>query len=74
MKRLATALFVLTILGGLLELAQGIAMWSGPFPEIVPIHMGIGYGLALVLWVLALLGVVTRVPDRRHAGAPRAAA
>src|SRR5215469_6949629 len=62
MKRLATALFVLVILGGLLELVQGIAIWSGAFPEIVPIHMGIGFGLALVLWVLAFLGVVTRAP------------
>jgi len=61
-RPLATILFVLVILGGLLELVQGIAIWSGRFPEIVPIHMGIGYGLALVLWVLAFLGALTRVP------------
>lgn len=62
MKRLATVLFVLVILAGLLELVQGIAIWSDRFPEIVPLHMGIGYGLALVLWVLAVLGALTRVP------------
>jgi hypothetical protein len=61
-KRLATVLFALVILGGLLELVQGIAIWTGAFPEIVPIHVGIGLGLALALWVLAFLGVLTGVP------------
>src|SRR5215469_6943204 len=61
-KRLATVLFALVILGGLLELVQGIAIWSGAFPEVVPIHMAIGYGLALILWVLAILGALTRAP------------
>lgn len=64
LKVLATALSVLVILAGLLELIQGIAIWSGRFPEIVPIHTGIGYGLALLLWALAFLGALTRVPVR----------
>jgi hypothetical protein len=61
-KRFATVLFAVVILGGLLELAQGIGIWSGRFPEVVPIHIAIGYGLALVLWVLAFLGLWTRAP------------
>src|SRR5262245_3127173 len=42
-------------------LALGVAFWTGNALTLIPIHMLIGLGIALSLWVLALLALLRRV-------------
>lgn len=61
MTTTATAIRVLVGIAGLIMVALGAAFWTGNALTLVPIHMLIGLGIALSLWVLALLALLRGV-------------
>jgi hypothetical protein len=62
MKAAATALLLLILVGGLVQLALGLSAWAGPGLSLVPVHMLLGTVLVLALWALSALGLASRIP------------
>ena len=60
MTTTATVIRVLVGIAGVIMLALGVAFWTGNALTLIPIHMLIGLGIALSLWVLALLALLRR--------------
>lgn len=61
MTTTATGIRVLVGIAGVIMVALGAAFWTGNALTLVPIHMLIGLGIALSLWVLALLALLRGV-------------
>lgn len=55
--------------GGALALLLGLALWSGTFYSLVPLHAGLGLIVVLSLWGLALAAFRRRVSVGLAAGA-----
>ncbi len=62
MKVATTVAQMLLRLTGVILLVLGVAFWTGRALDLVPIHLLIGFVFVFVLWVLAVLGALQRVP------------
>lgn len=65
MVTVLTSTRMLIRLDGLALLILGVVLWTGGAPELVGIHIMLGFLLVLLLWSLAGLGAWTRVPAGR---------
>jgi hypothetical protein len=61
--RTATRVLVAAVVAlGAVQVALGVAFWSGNADFLVPLHMTLGTTLVLCLWALAALGLAARIP------------
>jgi hypothetical protein len=59
-----TTVTVLPFVGrtiGLILIVLGVLFWTGNATTLIPLHMLLGVTLVLLLWTLAILGVIARV-------------
>lgn len=47
---------------GAVQIALGIAFWTGNADPLIPVHMALGTALVLCLWALAGLGLAAGTP------------
>jgi hypothetical protein len=61
--RTATRVLVAAVVAlGAVQVALGVAFWTGNADFLVPLHMTLGTTLVLCLWALAALGLAARIP------------
>ena len=61
MKTAATALQMLIRLVGLTLIVLGVLFWTGHDLALIPVHIDIGLGFVLLLWIHALLAARAKV-------------
>jgi hypothetical protein len=44
---------------GIIQIGLGVLFWTGRMIDLVPLHMGLGYVLVALLFILALIGLST---------------
>ena len=62
MKTAATVCQMLVRVIGPIMIILGILFWTGNALSLVPLHMLLGLVVVLLLWILAALAAVARVP------------
>ena len=61
MRSLVLVLLNVGRLLGLVLLILGFLFWSHHSYSLVPVHMGLGVGFVVLLWIMAFLGMRARV-------------
>src|SRR5262249_7218079 len=64
MSRMRTTVSILPFVGrtiALILIVLGLLFWTGNATTLIPLHMLLGVTLVLLLWTLAILGVIARV-------------
>ena len=61
MTRLVVVLQQVIRLLFVVQLVLGLCFWFGKLVNLVPLHIGLGMIFVLLLWLLAILGLVARV-------------
>ncbi|HEX6348350.1 MAG TPA: hypothetical protein VF160_03050 [Candidatus Dormibacteraeota bacterium] len=62
MRGTVTAARIVVRVTFLIQLVLGIALWTGRFDQVKPVHIASGVLLILGLWVLAAVGARSGVP------------